>query len=60
MVQAYERRLVLVRPDGHVVWRGDASPAQPDAVLEQVRGSLVRGSLRHTAARALGDDRAFA
>jgi 2-polyprenyl-6-methoxyphenol hydroxylase-like FAD-dependent oxidoreductase len=35
----YERRLVLVRPDGHVAWRGDALPADPGAVLDRVRGA---------------------
>jgi 2-polyprenyl-6-methoxyphenol hydroxylase-like FAD-dependent oxidoreductase len=35
----YERRLVLVRPDGHVAWRGDAAPADPAAVIEAVRGA---------------------
>jgi hypothetical protein len=34
----YERRLVLVRPDGHVAWRDDAAPADPARVLETVRG----------------------
>lgn len=35
----YERRLVLVRPDGHVAWRGDAAPADPQAVIDRVRGA---------------------
>ncbi|MDB5454133.1 MAG: hypothetical protein JWO33_2711 [Caulobacteraceae bacterium] len=34
----YERRLVLVRPDGHVGWRSDAPPADPDQVLRVVAG----------------------
>ena len=36
---AYERRLVLVRPDGHVAWRGDLMPADCGAVLDRVRGA---------------------
>jgi hypothetical protein len=35
----YERRLVLVRPDGHVAWRGDEVPADPLAVIDTVRGA---------------------
>lgn len=36
----YERGLVLVRPDGHVAWRGDAcpSPTEALAVIDRVRG----------------------
>ncbi len=30
--------LVLSRPDRHVAWRGQASPVQPRALLDQVRG----------------------
>jgi 2-polyprenyl-6-methoxyphenol hydroxylase-like FAD-dependent oxidoreductase len=36
----YERRLVLVRPDGHVAWRGDSAPADAGAVLDRVRGAV--------------------
>lgn len=36
----YERRLVLVRPDGHVAWRADATPADPCALVERVRGGV--------------------
>jgi 2-polyprenyl-6-methoxyphenol hydroxylase-like FAD-dependent oxidoreductase len=35
----YERALVLVRPDGHVAWRGDEEPADPGAVVDHVRGA---------------------
>jgi 2-polyprenyl-6-methoxyphenol hydroxylase-like FAD-dependent oxidoreductase len=35
----YERRLVLVRPDGHVAWRGDAAPPDPAAIFDRVRGA---------------------
>jgi 2-polyprenyl-6-methoxyphenol hydroxylase-like FAD-dependent oxidoreductase len=34
----YERRLVLVRPDGHVAWRGDMLPPDPRALADRVRG----------------------
>jgi hypothetical protein len=39
-LKAYERRLVLVRPDGHVAWRADAEPADAGAIIDQVRGVL--------------------
>jgi hypothetical protein len=35
---AYQRRLVLVRPDGHVAWRADTEPDNVDAVIDVVRG----------------------
>jgi 2-polyprenyl-6-methoxyphenol hydroxylase-like FAD-dependent oxidoreductase len=34
----YERKLVLVRPDGHVAWRADALPEDVDALVDIVRG----------------------
>jgi 2-polyprenyl-6-methoxyphenol hydroxylase-like FAD-dependent oxidoreductase len=36
---AYQRRLVLVRPDGHVAWRDDHEPADAPALLDVVRGA---------------------
>ncbi len=35
----YERKLVLVRPDGHVVWRGDAVAQDALAIIDTVRGA---------------------
>jgi hypothetical protein len=35
----YERKLVLVRPDGHVAWRGDKPPAGALAMIDRVRGA---------------------
>jgi len=37
--EVYERPLVLVRPDGHVAWRGDAVPANAPEIIDQVRGA---------------------
>ncbi len=36
----YEKCLVLVRPDGHVAWRGDELPRDPLGVVDRVRGAL--------------------
>jgi 2-polyprenyl-6-methoxyphenol hydroxylase-like FAD-dependent oxidoreductase len=36
----YERRLVLVRPDGHVAWRSDELPADPRALVDRARGAF--------------------
>ncbi len=35
----YERRFVLVRPDGHVAWRGDRVPEDALCVIDVVRGA---------------------
>jgi hypothetical protein len=37
----YQRNFVLVRPDGHVAWRGDAVPDNAEAIIDQVRGALI-------------------
>jgi hypothetical protein len=36
----YERKLVLVRPDGHVAWRGDEAPSDGLTLIDVVRGKL--------------------
>ncbi|HEX2928649.1 MAG TPA: FAD-dependent monooxygenase [Candidatus Binatia bacterium] len=37
----YERDLVLVRPDGHVAWRGDALPTNAAEMIDRVRGAAA-------------------
>jgi hypothetical protein len=36
--RVWGRRLVLVRPDQHIVWRGDQPPTDPAALLDLVCG----------------------
>jgi hypothetical protein len=38
-VKLYEKKLVLVRPDGHVCWRGDMPPQNVQQVVDSVRGA---------------------
>jgi 2-polyprenyl-6-methoxyphenol hydroxylase-like FAD-dependent oxidoreductase len=35
----FERKLVLVRPDGHVAWRGNVLPSDCGSLIDQVRGA---------------------
>lgn len=37
--EMYQRRLVLVRPDGHVAWRADTVPDDALALIDKVRGA---------------------
>lgn len=39
IAELYERKLVLVRPDGHVAWRADDCAPDPMAVIDRVRGA---------------------
>lgn len=39
LLAAYEKRHVLVRPDGHVAWRGDTLPQDVTAVVRTVSGN---------------------
>jgi hypothetical protein len=36
----YGRKLVLVRPDGHVAWRGDTLPTDALHLVDRIRGAL--------------------
>jgi 2-polyprenyl-6-methoxyphenol hydroxylase-like FAD-dependent oxidoreductase len=47
----YQRKLVLVRPDGHVAWRGDALPGDPVALVDTVRGVATQKSVQADASR---------
>jgi len=40
----YERRLVLVRPDGHVAWRGDTLAVDALRLIDRVRGASPAGN----------------
>jgi hypothetical protein len=37
----YEQPLVLLRPDGHVAWRGRNAPANALAMIDRVRGAAL-------------------
>jgi len=39
-IALYERKLVLVRPDGHVAWRGDVPPGDAAAIVAKVTGTF--------------------
>jgi 2-polyprenyl-6-methoxyphenol hydroxylase-like FAD-dependent oxidoreductase len=39
VASVYERKLVLVRPDGHVAWRDDQPPADPLRLIDCIRGA---------------------
>ncbi len=54
----YERKLVLVRPDGHVAWRGDALPPDPAGIVERMRGAgASRPALGRSSALAVETQR---
>jgi 2-polyprenyl-6-methoxyphenol hydroxylase-like FAD-dependent oxidoreductase len=41
----YERKFVLVRPDGHVAWRADRMPEDALCVIDVVRGASDRDKM---------------
>lgn len=40
IARLYDKKLVLVRPDGHVAWRSDAPPEDATALADYVRGAV--------------------
>ena len=40
IAKLYEKKLVLVRPDGHVAWRNDAPHQDPLSLADRVRGAV--------------------
>ncbi len=61
LARLYEKRLVLVRPDGHVAWRADEAPsaAAAEAILRRVTGheprALQPAAGSDTSVRAVAD-----
>ena len=39
IARLYEKPLVLVRPDLHVAWRGDAVPGDAATLIDKIRGA---------------------
>ncbi len=37
----YRHRYIIVRPDGHVAWRGDDIPADATALIDRLRGAHI-------------------
>jgi hypothetical protein len=49
IARLYEKALVLVRPDGHVAWRGDAAAGDVAAIIDTVRGAGAHARVERTA-----------
>jgi hypothetical protein len=50
----YETSLVLVRPDGHVAWRGNDAPDDAEGIVARIRGAAGLGTV--TAGQPRGAD----
>src|SRR5262249_24368511 len=44
----YAHKLVLLRPDRHVAWRGDEEPVNPVALIDLVRGAATQPARKVT------------
>jgi 2-polyprenyl-6-methoxyphenol hydroxylase-like FAD-dependent oxidoreductase len=51
----YERKFVLIRPDGQVAWRSDSPPQDAQALLDRIRGAtrVAPASSPSSASKAL-------
>ena len=56
----YETRLVLVRPDGHVAWRGNQCPADAAGIVDRIRGVGLETRISDRPRRGARTARAFA
>jgi hypothetical protein len=52
----YDKPLVLVRPDGHVAWRGNDPPQDALALIDTVRGAGARIAARRPAFQPLAHE----
>ena len=46
--RAYAEKLVLVRPDQHIAWRGQVAPEHPDALIARITGAAGTNANRLT------------
>ncbi|HTP94381.1 MAG TPA: FAD-dependent oxidoreductase [Burkholderiales bacterium] len=51
VARLYERRLALVRPDGHTAWRGDTLPEDCRQLIDTVRGAASDNEMTRRADR---------
>ncbi len=42
----FPERMLIVRPDSHIAWRGDAAPSEPMRLFERLRGAASEASDR--------------
>ena len=56
VARLYERRLVLVRPDGHVAWRADALPVSAIDLIDRVRGAGTAEKSKERQQREFADE----
>ncbi len=40
----FTRNLLMVRPDSHIAWRGDAAPREPHRLIDRLRGAVLESS----------------